>query len=289
MGEGYYYAGMGFDEITGNEEAIYVSDWMDANFGCSLFCVYSLPDGDIYAWDGIYGANAKDMANYMSGDDGYTSDEVDGSTPTRSDALINIVVGGTGAYAGATGVLIGTTSGGGIYGTTDGMTLPQTLFKLMEGYIKVPTSSESTSTHTVTQELSEDTSELEVTSTDYAMVDVELRLQSGSLETENNGAGSGVGTFLPFNANALTTDSGNDIEAAANYPVETYFNDNWLDAYGEPTFMFSMWMTAPYPAIYTAGSSAMRLSWTPAAVSLKPARKAPCSRSLWTAPVISRT
>lgn len=237
LGEGYYYAGVGYDEIAGNEEDIYVSDWMDANFGCSLFCIYSLPEGDIYAWDGIYGANAKDLSNYMSGEDAYTAEDVNGTMPTRGDTLINIIVGGTGKYQGATGVLIGSTSGGGVYDTVDDMTLPQTLFKLMEGYIKIPKHADSTSTHTVTQPFSEDRAELQVTATNYAMVDVELRLQSGALEADNEDIGAGVGTMLPFNAKAMTAESGNDLEAAANYPTENYFNKNWLEAYGAPTFV----------------------------------------------------
>lgn len=237
LGEGHYYAGVGYNEIAGNEEGIYVSDWMDANFGCSLFCVYSLPDGDIYAWDGIYGANAKDMANYMSSGAKYTADQVNGSTPTRTDALINIIVGGTGAYKGATGVLVGSTSGGGVYGTNDGMTLPQTLFKLMNGYIKIPKDASATSTHKVTQEISKDNSALEVSKTNYAMVNCELRLQSGAQEASNKGAGTGVGTMLPFNANAMTSESGNSLAAASKYPVANYVNNNWLDAYGTPTFM----------------------------------------------------
>ena len=187
--------------------------------------------------DGIYGANAKDLANYMSGDNALTPEQVDGSMPTRTDALINIIVGGTGEYQGATGVLIGSTSGGGVYGTTDGMTLPQTLFKLMEGYIRIPKNAEGTSSHAVTQPFSEDRAELQVRATDYAMVDVELRLQTGSLEEENGGPGAGIGTLLPFNAGAITSDSGSGVRAAVKYPVENYFNENWLDAYGEPTFV----------------------------------------------------
>lgn len=237
LGEGFYYAGIGYDEVAGNEEEIYVSDWMDANYGCGLFCVYSLPEGDIYTWDGIYGANAKDKSNYMSGEDGYTVEEVNGSIPTRGDVLINIVVGGTGAYKGATGVLIGSTSGGGVYDTQSGMTLPQTLFKLMEGYIKVPKNADATCTHTITQPFSENRAELEVRGTDYAMVDVELRMQTGSLEAENGGIGAGIGTFLPYNAGAMTSMLNNDQEAAKNYPVENYVNDNWLDVYGDPTFI----------------------------------------------------
>ena len=216
-------------------EATYVSDWMDANYGCSLFCIYHTNAGDIYAWDGIYGANAKDMSNYMQGDDGYTVEEVNGTTPTRSDVLINIVAGGTGLFKGAYGVLIGTTSGGGIYDTQGGMTLPQTLFKYMNGYVVVPDNCETAAKYEVTQELSEDNSALEVRSTEYAMVPMTLRMQQGSLEEEQK-AGSGIGTLLPFNADALTVDY-QDCPAAADYDVHNYVNDNWLAAYGEPEFM----------------------------------------------------
>ncbi len=239
LGEGYYYAGIGFDESEENAEDIYVSDWMDANWGCSLFCVYSLPDGDIYTWDGIYGANAKDMANYMTeGEDPYyTEDEVNGSMATRGDALINVVVGGTGAYKGASGILIGCTSGGGTYDTVDGMTLPQSLFKLMSGYIKVPNEApETTSTHEVTEALSEDHSDLNALPNDYALVNVELRLQSGAMEDANDPEG-GVGTMLPFNAQAMTSNAGNDLAEAADYNVSDYCNENWLDVYGDPTFI----------------------------------------------------
>jgi len=235
FGEGFYYAGILYPESFSAPEATYVSDWMDANYGCSLFCIYHTNVGDIYAWDGIYGANAKDMANYMSGDEGYTADEVNGSIPTRTDALINIVAGGTGMFKGAYGVLIGSTSGGGIYGTTEDMTLPQTLFKYMKGYIVVPDDCETAALYEVTQELSEDHSDLEVCSTEYAMVPLTLRMQQGSLE-ENDKAGSGIGTLLPYNAGALTVDYV-DCPAAADYDIHNYVNDNWLAAYGEPEFM----------------------------------------------------
>ena len=234
FGEGFYYAGIMYPESFSAPEATYVSDWMDANFGCSLFCIYHTNAGDIYAWDGIYGANAKDMANYM-GEDGYTIEEVNGSMPTRGDALINIVAGGTGMFKGAYGVLIGCTSGGGIYGTTEDMTLPQSLFKYMEGYVVVPDDCETAALYEVTQELSEDHADLEVRNTEYAMVPLTLRMQAGSLE-ESNKAGGGVGTLLPYNAGAITTDTV-DCPEAENYDVHNYVNDNWLKAYGEPEFM----------------------------------------------------
>jgi len=236
FGEGFYYAGIMFPESFSAPESIYVSDWMDANFGCDLFCIYHTNAGDLYAWDGIYGANAKDMSNYMSGDDAFTIEEVNGTIPTRGDALINIVAGGTGMFKGAYGVLIGCTSGGGVYDTVGGdMTLPQTLFKYMKGYVIVPDECETTSLYEVTQEISEDNSALEVRSSEYAMVPMTLRMQAGSLE-ESNKEGSGIGTLLPYNAGALTVDYA-DCPAAENYDVHDYVNDNWLAAYGEPEFM----------------------------------------------------
>ncbi|MCD7769380.1 MAG: hypothetical protein LUH36_04595 [Oscillospiraceae bacterium] len=161
LGEGYYYAGMGFDEIEGNEETIYVSDWMDANFGCSLFCVYSLPDGDIYAWDGIYGANAKDMANYMSGNDGTVSGDIyswqfsyatildtsssQSETGTQS-ALFTLIVDGTGDFENVTGILSGHSAtcdpeGWGLDGVEYDNNDPLCNLTLMEGCLKVPASS----------------------------------------------------------------------------------------------------------------------------------------------------
>ena len=235
FGEGFYYAGIMYPESFAAPEATYVSDWMDANYGCSLFCIYHTPAGEIYAWDGIYGANAKDLSNYMSGDDALTEDEVNGSIPTRGDALVNIVAGGTGMFKGAYGVLIGCTSGGGLYGTVDGMTLPQTLFKFMDGYIVVPNDCETEASYEVTQELSEDHADLEVRGTEYAMVPMTLRMQSGTLENETKD-GMGIGTLLPFNGGALVTDSV-DCPAAADYDVHDYVNDNWLAAYGEPEFI----------------------------------------------------
>ena len=235
FGEGYYYAGIMYPESLETPEAIYVSDWMDANYGCSLFCIYHTNAGDIYAWDGIYGANARDLSNYMTEgtEPYYTVEEVNGSVPTRTDALINIVCGGTGIFKGAYGILIGSTSGGGYYDTRDGMTLPQALFKFMDGYIVVPDDCETLSLYEVTQELSEDTSVYEVIGSNYVMVPLTLRAQGGGLEQDvQQGA---IGTLLPFNSNALNITYGG--EAEAQYNVSDYVNDNFLAAYGEPEFV----------------------------------------------------
>lgn len=86
--------------------------WKDMFGGLGLFCIYSLPDGDIYAFDGIL-ANLEPTEN----DDG------------RMDYLINVIVGGTGRYKDATGMLFGRTPGRG--------SGPKALMKIMEGYITV--------------------------------------------------------------------------------------------------------------------------------------------------------
>ena len=235
FGEGYYHAGIMYPEAAVAPEAIYVSDWMDANYGCDLFCIYHTNAGDIFAWDGIYGANSKDLSNYMSGDDALTPEEVNGTTPTRSDNLINIVAGGTGMFKGAYGVLIGTTSGSGIYDTVGALTLPQSLYKYMTGYIVVPETCETAALYEVTQELSEDHSDLQVRSTNYVMVPLTLRMQHGNIEQDTKD-GLGTGVLVPFNADNVLVDYV-DCPEAANYDVHDYVNDNWLAAYGEPEFM----------------------------------------------------
>ena len=134
FGEGSYHAGIGYDEAEDYPLDAYFSDWFMANFSTSLFCIYHMADGDIYAWDGIFGAMLEDSGEA-------------GSQAQRQDALINIVVGGTGDFEGATGILVGRTLGAGEYSVVgqrpDGgdYTLPLGLLKLMSGYIKVPASS----------------------------------------------------------------------------------------------------------------------------------------------------
>lgn len=233
FGEGSYHAGIGYAEAEDYPLDAYFSDWFMANFSTSLFCIYHMADGDIYAWDGIFGAISKDDSNFKS------ADEAEGTTPTRSDVLVNVIVGGTGAYEGATGILVGTTSGGGVYEkVTDNMVLPQTLFKLMEGYIKLPKDPDSVTAPTVTQPLSEDYSDLAFEG-DYAMVPLEMRMQAGSLEYEPWTSGSwtihsGVGVMTPFGHSSYHAGMGYD--EAADIPASDFFNDNWLDEFGTSLF-----------------------------------------------------
>jgi len=83
-----------------------------------------LSDGNIYAYDGVVGNLEPYDAKV---DDG------------KMDYLINVIVGGTGAYKGATGMLLGRTPGKGKNTeVTEGISLPISILKLMDGYIKIP-------------------------------------------------------------------------------------------------------------------------------------------------------
>jgi len=59
-----------------------------------------------------------------------------------ADILTNVIVGGTGKYEGARGIMLGTAEGSGwskVCNEEIGQTLPQALLKCLEGYIKIPT------------------------------------------------------------------------------------------------------------------------------------------------------
>jgi hypothetical protein len=56
----------------------------------------------------------------------------------KMDYLMNIIVGGTGAFEGATGMLLGITPGRGTLDPVDGIWLPDSILKLMKGYVLIP-------------------------------------------------------------------------------------------------------------------------------------------------------
>jgi hypothetical protein len=122
FGRSEYVAGMGYPEAKKYPEPSYFNEeWMRV-YETDLFCIYMLKDGNIYAYDGVVG-NLEPVAN----DDG------------RMDYLINVIVGGTGAYEGATGMLVGRTPGRGkSTEVSQGINLPVSILKLMNGYIKIP-------------------------------------------------------------------------------------------------------------------------------------------------------
>ena len=139
FGPSEYY---GMANIPGNwcEEAkqfplekYFTEDWMK-NFETDLFCIYRMPDGDIYAWDGMFAVRGIDANKCI----------VYNSEYTRQDVLVNVIVGGTGRYEGVRGLLIGTAEGGGkteVCGKMpDGsdLELPETIMKDLSGYIRFP-------------------------------------------------------------------------------------------------------------------------------------------------------
>lgn len=121
FGRGEYVAGMGYPEAENFPEPSYFNEeWMET-YGTRLFCIYMMKDGNIFAYDGVVG--------------NLEPDEGDG----KMDYLLNVIVGGTGAYEGATGMLLGRTPGKGANTEVgEGVSLPVSILKLMEGYIKIP-------------------------------------------------------------------------------------------------------------------------------------------------------
>ncbi len=125
FGRAEYTAGVGYKEAEKYPIPSYFNDeWTKVYGATSNFCIYTLKDGNIYAYDGIVGNMEP---NDEKVDDG------------KMDYLINVIVGGTGAYEGATGMLLGRASGKGkSTEVIKGYSLPVSILKLMDGYIKIP-------------------------------------------------------------------------------------------------------------------------------------------------------
>ena len=91
-----------------------------------------MEDGDIYAWDGIFAVRGKGSIELPMDQEG-----------ERRDVLVNVIVGGSGAYRGAIGLMVGTAEGAGKIGTAaNGGQMPEALIKDLRGYIKVPLENE---------------------------------------------------------------------------------------------------------------------------------------------------
>lgn len=85
-----------------------------------IFCVYTVQEGAIYTYDSIAG-------------------RVSTTTEGRKDEIVNVIVGGSGAFEGATGLWVGLTQGQGkVSEVAPGRKLPQSILKLMNGYVRVP-------------------------------------------------------------------------------------------------------------------------------------------------------
>ena len=132
FGPSRYYCGTGFDEAKEYPLENYFSEYWQKTYDTSLFCVYHMEDGDIYAWDGIFAVRGKGSIELPMDQEG-----------ERRDVLVNVIVGGSGAYRGAIGLMMGTAEGAGKIGTAaNGGKMPEALIKDLRGYIKVPLENE---------------------------------------------------------------------------------------------------------------------------------------------------
>jgi hypothetical protein len=120
-----YWCGVGYAEATAFPLDRVIAPWMlrNADDKKPLFCVYRTKGGDLYAYDILVGAIEKTEG-----------------TAEKRDALVNFIVGGTGDFAGATGLWVGTAAGRGATAKTEtGPDWPKSIIKQMEGYIRLPT------------------------------------------------------------------------------------------------------------------------------------------------------
>lgn len=123
FGKASYYAGIGYPEETDFPRPDFFNQTWTYLFRTKYLCIYMLTDGNIYAYDGIVG-NFEPFAP---------------GTREKQDELINVIVGGTGAYEGVNGMLLGTADGRGPATDVDeDISLPRSLLKLMQGYINIP-------------------------------------------------------------------------------------------------------------------------------------------------------
>lgn len=121
-GAAEYYCGKGFPEQKGKQ----LSEWQKGMFEAltgradALFCVYKVAQGTMYVWDSVAGG----WSMFAQGG-------------TRNEN-INLIDGGTGIFANATGFMTGPTEGGG-----DPVNLPNgrrgmsLLLKVMNGYVNL--------------------------------------------------------------------------------------------------------------------------------------------------------
>ena len=124
FGAASYTCGTGYKEVADYPLPESLKTWFAAHSDDKnpLFCVYRLKDGDIYAYDYLIGhiKNAPENNEHV-------------------DEIVNIVTGGTGAYKDASGIWSGTTPGRGeMKEVRPGYKLPDSILKLLDGYIRTP-------------------------------------------------------------------------------------------------------------------------------------------------------
>ena len=122
-GSADYWCGVDYDEEALFPSAREDMHWLLENSRDSnpLFCIYRLEGGDLHVLDVLVGT--------ISRGEGFE----------KVDTIVNVVVGGTGEFEGASGVWVGTTSGRGEASeVAPGRSLPASILKLMQGYVRVP-------------------------------------------------------------------------------------------------------------------------------------------------------
>ncbi|MCC7463975.1 MAG: hypothetical protein IT480_16125 [Gammaproteobacteria bacterium] len=122
FGAASYSCGTGYAEASRHPAPAGVAAWFAAHAidQNPLFCVYRLKDGDLYVYDYLIGHV-----------------QLDAASDVRSDAVVNIVVGGSGIFSGASGVWTGTTDGRGVLtAVRPDYRLPASILKLMDGYLR---------------------------------------------------------------------------------------------------------------------------------------------------------
>jgi hypothetical protein len=122
FGTAEYFCGKDFPEAKNYP----MPDWAHGLFKAltgrddALFCVYSVKDGTFVVYDSVPGT----LTRFDNG---------------GRDLIFNVVVDGTGAYKGATGVWMGRTEGvDPRVQVAPGKMAAETLLKLMTGYVKIP-------------------------------------------------------------------------------------------------------------------------------------------------------
>lgn len=232
FGVGTYTMGIGYPEQTEEFQAgVWMTDWWKSAFCGGSFCMYQMQDGDIYCLDGVYG---NITPNYMTAEDGQEYNY------GREDSLINFIVGGTGAYEGATGIMIGHTPSCGSQANPGPMVLPQALFKFMEGYIKIP---DDPSTVNYVEDVEDvSTAPLVEFKDDATTIEVNMTMKAGSSEYKDHTSGmaihSGIGYMYPFGYggdSSYTAGINYDEEKAWGSPSD-YFKQNFIDEYNATLF-----------------------------------------------------
>jgi len=225
FGRASYIAVIGYSD-AGDYRPDFMDDesWSDMFGGTGLFCIYSLPDGDIYAFDGV-------LDNIEPGIDPPGDDEDDG----KMDYLINVIVGGTGRYRGASGMLLGRTPGRGDAGPETG--LPLSLIKIMEGYIKivVKESKHSTALPSIGMAMNPQTSLEAWDSLESGyLVPMNMEMEAGSDFYEPRDVGftihSGIGWLEPFGRAEYIAGIG--YPEASSYRPAFMDYQSWTDMFG---------------------------------------------------------